>query len=280
MINPCTYGISGLLSTMKGENSVRLRILVVLIILGSMLLVVRPTQAATTDFEAFANGTTAAALTVAGVTFSGTGWQIYEGYSGPPNVMGKVLGTFSGDLTMTFDVSQSSITFGYGTFSDFRVEGYLGGALIKTQTFRATGAGSYSSLSFSSDQGFDTIRLVFLSSDDAVIDNLVTTPFTASASGPGCDLLMPPVPANAAVGKFIDYAPTYWSPGQLTSPLVTLGAGKSALVLGTDESGAYYKIYWGCSILWVPVDSMGPNYDAVWQGWPLPTDVVPETLAN
>jgi len=53
-----------------------------------------------------------------------------------------------------------------------------------------------------------------------------------------------------------------------------LPAGKTAWVLGQDASGQFYKIVWTCTMLWVPVSTMGPNFDAVWNGAPLPTNVV------
>jgi hypothetical protein len=91
--------------------------------------------------------------------------------------------------------------------------------------------------------------------------------------GPGCDLLLP-IPPTAVGGTFVADAPVYWKPGQLTSPLVTIAAGNSARVLGLDASGQYYKIIWVCDFVWVPVGTLGPNYDAVWNGAPLPTAVV------
>ena len=90
---------------------------------------------------------------------------------------------------------------------------------------------------------------------------------------PGCDVLMP-IPATAVGGTFVADAPVYWAPGELTSPLLTIGAGNSARVIGQDASGQYYKIIWVCDLVWVPKAALGPNYDAVWNGRPLPTDVV------
>ena len=89
----------------------------------------------------------------------------------------------------------------------------------------------------------------------------------------GCDVLMP-IPATAVGGTFVADAPVYWEPGELTSPLVTIKAGNTARVLGLDASGQYYKIIWVCDFLWVPKATLGPNYDAVWNGAPLPTGVV------
>lgn len=89
----------------------------------------------------------------------------------------------------------------------------------------------------------------------------------------GCPALMD-MPATAVGGAFVADARAYWAPGAMVEPEVVFEAGKTAWVLGVDATGAYYKIVWGCDYLWVPVSSMGPNYDDVWNGTPLPTDVV------
>ncbi len=90
---------------------------------------------------------------------------------------------------------------------------------------------------------------------------------------PGCDVLLP-IPATAVGGTFVADAPVYWAPGKLTSPLVTIPAGNSARVIGLDSTGEYYQIIWVCDYVWVPKATLGPNYDAVWNGAPLPTAVV------
>jgi hypothetical protein len=89
--------------------------------------------------------------------------------------------------------------------------------------------------------------------------------------GPGCSL---PIPATAVVGAFLGNTPTYYAPGQLIVPPVVIEAGKTAWTLGVDETGAYRKIIWACQYLWVPEGSMGPNFDDVWNGKPLPMDMV------
>jgi hypothetical protein len=96
---------------------------------------------------------------------------------------------------------------------------------------------------------------------------------TPSVVGAGCDALLD-IPNTAVVGAFVDTVVADWAPGMATAPEVTLAKGKTAWVLGLDESHAYYKILWGCQSLWVPVGAMGPNYDDVWHGTPLPTGVV------
>lgn len=80
-----------------------------------------------------------------------------------------------------------------------------------------------------------------------------------------------PLPAGSVVGTFITEAVADWSPGKQTEPPVTFAAGKTAWVTGVDASASYYQIAYGCDCLWVPVEAMGPNYDAVWNGTPLPT---------
>ncbi len=88
---------------------------------------------------------------------------------------------------------------------------------------------------------------------------------------PGCDVALP-VPSTAVGGTFVADAQTYWTPGEATDTVIP--AGNSAKVIGVDASGQYYKIAWGCNLLWVPTSTIGPNYDAVWNGMPLPTGVV------
>jgi hypothetical protein len=100
-----------------------------------------------------------------------------------------------------------------------------------------------------------------------------TVNVSASCAMPGCDVLMP-LPSTAVVGSFVADTPLYSEPGVLISPTLTMAAGKTAWVIGVDASGQYYKIMWVCDFLWVPLNTLGPNYDAVWQGKPLPQDVV------
>ncbi len=92
----------------------------------------------------------------------------------------------------------------------------------------------------------------------------------AVTSIPGCDQYMP-ISATSVVGSFVLDAPLYWAPGELVQPYTTIPAGNTAWVLGTDATGAYYKIVWVCDVLYVPRGTMGPNFDAVWGGRALPT---------
>ncbi|NDJ78908.1 MAG: hypothetical protein GYB65_21870 [Chloroflexi bacterium] len=89
---------------------------------------------------------------------------------------------------------------------------------------------------------------------------------------PGCDVQ---IPLDGAVGgTFVANAATYWTPGELTSPLITIPASKTVLVFGQDASESYYKVLLECQFLWVEKDTIGPNFDDVWQGTPLPTTIV------
>ena len=90
---------------------------------------------------------------------------------------------------------------------------------------------------------------------------------------PGCDTQIM-LPSWAVGGTFTQTVQVFWKPGELTIPPVIIDADKTAWVLGRDTTGGYYKFLWACDLLWTPVSTMGPNYDAVWLGKPLPTQVV------
>jgi hypothetical protein len=91
------------------------------------------------------------------------------------------------------------------------------------------------------------------------------------SSGPGCGL---PIPEGSVVGAFVSSAPVFWEPGKEAVPPLTIEASKTAWVLGVDATLAYYKIIWACQYLWVPVGTMGPNNDTLWNGKALPVTVV------
>jgi hypothetical protein len=83
-----------------------------------------------------------------------------------------------------------------------------------------------------------------------------------------------PLTETSVVGAFVQDALVYAEPGVSSAPAIILPAGKTAWVLGVDASGQYYKIRWACQYLWVEVSTLGPNFDDVWNGHPLPTTVV------
>ncbi len=90
---------------------------------------------------------------------------------------------------------------------------------------------------------------------------------------PGADSFVQYTPW-AVGGTLVRDALLYAEPNVPTNPPITLEAGKNVVVLGMDASGQYYKIVFAASYLWVEADAIGPNYDAVWGGAPLPTQVV------
>lgn len=88
---------------------------------------------------------------------------------------------------------------------------------------------------------------------------------------PGCDVTIN-IPASAVGATFLTDAPIYWKPGEITEHVFP--AGTTVRAIGLDESGAYYQVLYVCDFLWVPAESLGPNYNAPWYGAPLPTMVV------
>jgi len=99
------------------------------------------------------------------------------------------------------------------------------------------------------------------------------TTWIAGWGMPGADSFIEYTPW-AVGGTFTQDALLYAKPGKATVPAVVLPEGKSVMVLGLDASGQYYKIVFAARYLWVKTDVIGPNFDAVWRGTPLPTQVV------
>ncbi len=130
--------------------------------------------------------------------------------------------------------------------------------------------------SFPLPAGVELIMTITLRDASEQVLSTYSVEFTCDGGGfqvygvPGCDQFLP-ISASSVVGSFVADTPLYWAPGELTNPLITIPAGKTAWVLGTDASRQYYKIIWACSQVYVPVGSMGPNFDAVWNGRALPT---------
>jgi hypothetical protein len=97
-----------------------------------------------------------------------------------------------------------------------------------------------------------------------------STIITSSLPGPD----MVDIPSTAVVGAFVVTTPIYFAPQADAATTTVMEAGKTLWVYGVDASGKFYKVMMSGKFFWVPVSTMGPNYDAVWQGHPLPTDVV------
>lgn len=88
---------------------------------------------------------------------------------------------------------------------------------------------------------------------------------------PGCDVLIE-IPSTAVGATITEDTPVYWKPDEMSDE--TFAAGLNVRALGVDESGMYTKVLFACGYYWVPSSVIGPNYDDVWQGAPLPTDMV------
>ncbi|HEX3053557.1 MAG TPA: hypothetical protein VHP83_23055 [Aggregatilineaceae bacterium] len=99
-------------------------------------------------------------------------------------------------------------------------------------------------------------------------------PDIAATCGAGPDQVV--LPSSAVGGTLVQSAELYWGPdpGQLVKPLVTLAVGKHVLVVGPDATDAFYKIIFAGKSLWVRAETLGPNFDSVWGGRPLPTNAV------
>lgn len=89
---------------------------------------------------------------------------------------------------------------------------------------------------------------------------------------PGPDMV--PIPENAVVGAVLTDTVVYYAPRPDAATGIVIEAGKTLWVYGLDASGAFYKVMLSGKLFWLPAETLGPNYDSVWNGWPLPTDIV------
>ncbi len=140
-----------------------------------------------------------------------------------------------------------------------------------TLTWTVSGPGSWSGLLFAGDGGSSGGWW-----GPSSFDSLVTAECAAVVSeplpGPGPDMV--PIPETAVVGKFIAPAVLLYEPRPDALTEHAMDTGQSLWVIGLDASGAYYQVLLSGGFYWVPVETMGPNYDETWGGRPLPADVV------
>jgi uncharacterized metal-binding protein len=91
----------------------------------------------------------------------------------------------------------------------------------------------------------------------------------------GCDS---PIPAGSVVGEVLAPSIFYWGPElwMTTSPPISIPTEprKTLWVVGMDADRELYQVVFACDLLWLPVEVMGPNFDRVWNGTPLPTRIV------
>lgn len=182
-------------------------------------------------------------------------------YNGP--VIGTATITFAytgGDTTQTFNFGGADVNSSRVTFEQVLVSGPT--SLI----FYDTGSGTCPD--FTQTDGttppLDTVR-------GSTVGVIIQARLVDEATA-GCRSRVT-IPEQAVGGRFVTDARLYWAPDRLV-PNATIAAGNTARVLGVDSSGQYYQILWNCQKLWVPTSTMGPNFDPVWNGAPLPTVVV------
>ncbi len=105
------------------------------------------------------------------------------------------------------------------------------------------------------------------------IGAIVTGSLGATGTGlAGPDMVS--MPARAVVGTFTQDTPLYYAPAAGATSTYAMSAGQSLWVLGLDASGQFYQVLLSGQLSWVPVGTIGPNYDEVWNGTPLPTTTV------
>lgn len=88
---------------------------------------------------------------------------------------------------------------------------------------------------------------------------------------PGCDVTIT-VPSTAVGATITAETPVYFKPGGMSDEVFP--AGLNLLAIGVDSSGMYTKVLYVCGTYWVPTSVIGPNYEAPWNGAPLPAGVV------
>ena len=91
-------------------------------------------------------------------------------------------------------------------------------------------------------------------------------------TGPGPDMI--PIPDYAVVGALLRSTPVYYAPDPAAVGTVELEVPMTLWVFGLDQSGQFYLTMLAGRKFWLPVEVLGPNYDDVWHGRPLPTTVV------
>ena len=176
-------------------------------------------------------------------------------------------------LTVTFTVAGGDPT------GDYLVDVWDDGVRIAAGKVNVSSAGTYSVTLLvpnPSDLGAPGIGVFLYDPTDYTTPIDDVDPYFPTGLDPACGAGpdMVPLPPQAVVGAVKTDTATYWAPSADAVTGTTLSAGKTVWVLGVDASGQYYKIVLAGKYLWVPKAALGPNYDAVWGGTPLPTTVV------
>ncbi len=194
-------------------------------------------------------------------------------------------GCSAGDLQVVFvELGWSDATTGYGFF-ELSVTAGPNHTLVYYETDSTTSASPASDESggFDYTLPFDlapgtwlTVYMALTLDDDTAMatgyyqcdgDTLqLSSPF------PGPDMVA--IPSTAVVGTFTAASPLYFAPNMGSTTDASMDAGQSLWVYGLDVSGQFYQVLLSGQTYWVPVGIIGPNYDDVWNGTPLPTTTV------
>ena len=80
--------------------------------------------------------------------------------------------------------------------------------------------------------------------------------------------------SDSVQGSFVANTQLLGMPDASSGINVVMQIGKTVWVHGVDATGSFFKISVGGAFAWVPVSSLQPNYDEVWNGAPLVVPVV------
>lgn len=83
---------------------------------------------------------------------------------------------------------------------------------------------------------------------------------------PGPDMV--DLPTGSVVGAVVADTPVYFAPEAGAATDIIIEAGKTLWVI--ERVDGFYKVVLSGKFFYLPVGSMGPNYDEVWNGTPLP----------
>jgi hypothetical protein len=269
---------------MKGHRWIKVGI--VIAVMAGLLALPGTAGAVNTGFDTIPIGTFADDIALPGVDFiSGLGvpgnWTVQAAGTDYVLLSGHVLKNADADcraaIQMRFDDLQGSIGFVFGTDAAAPVILYLytgGNPTPGIGTRVHTGSYAGADLGTGMLEGSVNVTVAFdyvvLYSPGAclAIDNLSTSPLYPVIGPDMIDL-----PTHAAVGTILYPTEALWAPMEGASTGIMLEPGKTLWVLGQDKSGEYFQVSLSGVILWVPVKDMGPNYDDVWHGQPLPNFV-------
>lgn len=84
------------------------------------------------------------------------------------------------------------------------------------------------------------------------------------------DPCLNPQPSSGVQGRILETTFGYFEPSYASATNVTLQQGTSWWVV--DAQRGFYELWIACRAqnVWVPAGVLGPNFDDVWQGAPLP----------